>query len=155
MKSLLPILLMLLTAAVFGQVKISGVISDGKGQAIPGANIFLQNTYDGTSSNERGMFEFQTSEKGTKVLIATFIGFKDFKKEILIADRDLTIEILLEETINELEAVTITAGAFTASDASRRTVFRALDIATTAGATADIAGALNTLPGICPRRRRK
>ena len=41
----------------------------------------------------------------------------------------------------------ITAGAFTASDASRRTVFKALDIATTAGATADIAGALNTLPG--------
>src|SRR5687767_9327529 len=99
MKSLLPILLMLLTAAVFGQVKISGVISDGKGQAIPGANIFLENTFDGTSSNERGIFEFQTSEKGTKVLIATFIGFKDFKKQILIADRDLTIEIFLEETI--------------------------------------------------------
>ena len=29
----------------------------------------------------------------------------------------------------------------------RRTIFRAIDIATTAGATADIAGALNTLPG--------
>ena len=53
----------------------------------------------------------------------------------------------LQEEINELDAVTITAGSFTAGDASRRTVFRPLDIATTAGATADIAGALNTLPG--------
>src|SRR5690349_14664934 len=36
---------------------------------------------------------------------------------------------------------------FAAGDQSRRTIFRPLDIATTAGATADIAGALNTLPG--------
>jgi hypothetical protein len=53
----------------------------------------------------------------------------------------------VEETINELDAVMITAGAFTASDVSRRTIFNAVDIATTAGATADIAAALNTLPG--------
>ncbi|HEU5291439.1 MAG TPA: TonB-dependent receptor, partial [Cyclobacteriaceae bacterium] len=60
---------------------------------------------------------------------------------------EVKIEAPLKETINELEAVTITAGSFGASDESRRTIFRALDIATTAGATADIAGALNTLPG--------
>ena len=33
--------------------------------------------------------------------------------------------------VNQLNAVTITAGSFAASDESRRTIFRALDIATT------------------------
>ena len=132
--------------ACFAQCRISGKITDQEGIAIPGANVFLQGTYDGSSSSADGSFEFYSSEVGKKILTATFIGYKDFSEEVVLGDsREITI--VLEETINELEAVTITAGAFTASDASRRTVFRAVDIATTAGATADIAGALNTLPG--------
>ncbi|MEM7109308.1 MAG: TonB-dependent receptor plug domain-containing protein, partial [Bacteroidota bacterium] len=39
------------------------------------------------------------------------------------------------------------AGSFTAGEETTREVLKPLDIATTAGATADIAGALNTLPG--------
>jgi hypothetical protein len=147
MKSLVTVLLVLFASAGVAQVKVSGIVSYGNGDAIPGANIFLENSYDGTSSDEKGRFEFQTSENGSKVLVVTFIGFNDFRKEVIIGDQDIVLEVTLEEKINELEAVTITAGAFTASDASRRTIFRALDIATTAGATADIAGALNTLPG--------
>lgn len=136
-----------LSTATLAQVKISGMVSDSKGERIPGANIFLHGTYDGASSNEKGQFEFVTSERGSKLLVATFIGYKDLSLEVIIKDADLQLTIILEEKINELEAVTISAGAFTASDVSRRTIFRALDIATTAGATADIAGALNTLPG--------
>ena len=41
----------------------------------------------------------------------------------------------------------LSAGAFEASDERKAVVLRPLDIVTTAGATADIAGALNTLPG--------
>jgi outer membrane cobalamin receptor len=147
MRILTTILFTILSTGTFAQVKISGVAKDNKGEPIPGANIFLRDTYDGTSSNEEGKFEFETSEKGTKVLIATFIGYEEFTKEIQLENSNLVLSVILKEKINELEAVTISAGAFTANDVSRRTIFRALDIATTAGATADIAGALNTLPG--------
>lgn len=137
----------LITAPGFSQVKISGVVTDINGSAIPGANIFLKDTYDGTSSNTDGSFEFITSENGKKILVSKFLGYKDFEREIDLDVDHITIDVVMVEAFNELEAVTITAGAFTASDASRRTVFKALDIATTAGATADIAAALNTLPG--------
>ena len=43
--------------------------------------------------------------------------------------------------------VVITAGAFEASDEKKAVILNSIDIVTTAGATADIAGALNTLPG--------
>ena len=146
MRSNFTVLLFLGFSASFAQNRISGKVTDREGVAIPGANIFLQGTYDGSSSSADGSFEFYSSEVGEKILAATFIGYKDFHEEVELG-KAIVIRIILEETINELEAVTITAGAFTASDASRRTVFKAIDIATTAGATADIAGALNTLPG--------
>ena len=123
------------------------MVSDVRGEVIPGANIFLTNTYDGASSNEQGKFEFETTETGSQLLTVKYIGYKEFNSQIEIGGKDIIVSVRLEEEINELEAVTITAGAFTASDVSRRTIFRAIDIATTAGATADIAGALNTLPG--------
>ncbi|MBA4055278.1 MAG: TonB-dependent receptor, partial [Marivirga sp.] len=145
-----PILLLLFSGYFFSteaQIKIEGTITDSRGEAIPGANVFLLDTYDGASSSANGKFEFTTSETGRNNLVVKFLGYKDFQQEVILESRNISINITLEETINELEAVTITAGAFTASDASRRTVFKAIDIATTAGATADIAGALNTLPG--------
>lgn len=143
----ITIILHMLAFNLFGQTIIKGKISDESGMSIPGANIFLQDTYDGTTSDIEGKFEFTSDEKGHLILTIKFIGYKDFKKEIDLNEGIISIEVTLRETINELEAVTITAGSFTASDESRRTVFKAVDIATTAGATADIAGALNTLPG--------
>lgn len=138
---------MCVSVHAISQIKIAGTVADSRGGVIAGANIFLKDTYDGTSSDENGSYEFVTTGKGDATLIVTFVGYKPFEKRVFIGDNDLEIVVVLIEQINELQAVTINAGSFTASDASRRTVFRALDIATTAGATADIAGALNTLPG--------
>lgn len=129
------------------QTKIFGQVRDQKGEAIPLANVILQDTYDGTSADVEGKFEFITSETGKQILVVKFVGYKDFVQPLEVNGTPIQIDVELEEAINELSAVTITAGAFMASDEKRRTVFRALDIATTAGATADIAGALNTLPG--------
>ncbi|HAD95982.1 MAG TPA: TonB-dependent receptor [Cryomorphaceae bacterium] len=56
-------------------------------------------------------------------------------------------DVQLKETISELNAVNITAGAMEASDEKRSVVIKPLDIVTTSGALGDIAGALNTLPG--------
>ena len=129
------------------QVTISGRVTDGQGEPVPGTNVFLKDTYDGASSLGDGSFEFITTAVGKADLIAKFIGYRDFVQPVLLDAQRIVVEIRLEETISELKAVTITAGAFTANDASRRTIFKAADIASTAGATADIAGALNTLPG--------
>jgi hypothetical protein len=129
------------------QTRLSGKVLDEKGQPIPGANITLKGTYDGASSAVDGSFQFVSDEKGEQTLVTTFVGFKTFEQKVVLAGQPLHLEIKLSEEINELQAVTITAGSFTASDESRRTIFKPIDVATTAGATADIAGALNTLPG--------
>ncbi|HEX5168167.1 MAG TPA: TonB-dependent receptor [Cyclobacteriaceae bacterium] len=141
------ILLFMMAINLLAQTVIKGTVKDEKGQSIAGANIFLSDTYDGTTSDAEGNFQFDSHESGLHLLTIKFIGYKDFTKEVDLDGKTIPIDAVLRETINELDAVTITAGSFTASDESRRTVFKPVDIATTAGATADIAGALNTLPG--------
>jgi hypothetical protein len=147
MKTLLTLSFFFTLISGYAQTTISGRITDNRGDAIPMANVILQDTYDGTSTDTEGKFEFTTTESGSKILVVKFIGYKDFTRTVVLEGKPIVVEAKLEEMINELSAVMITAGAFMASDEKRRTVFKAIDIATTAGATADIAGALNTLPG--------
>ena len=147
MKARFTILLTFLTYTVFAQTKISGIVKDEKGEVIPGANVFIQDSYDGISSDVEGKFSFTSDEKGSKILLATFVGYKQFQQLIELNGKTVVINIVLKEEINQLDAVVISAGSFTAGEEKRRTILKAVDIATTAGATADIAGALNTLPG--------
>lgn len=147
MKILFTLVLLTISCLAFTQTKIFGRVQDEKGEGIPGANFFLQSTYDGTTSDGDGKFEFTSTEIGKKIFAVKFVGYKEFQQEVELTGKALVIYASMEEEINQLDAVTITTGSFGASDESRRTIFRALDITTTAGATADIAGALNTLPG--------
>lgn len=146
MKTIFTLLLFFVAMQSFAQSEISGKITDEKGIAIPGANIYLEGTYDGASSDENGNFTFSTSENGIKTLIVSFLSYETFKKEIDVTNfKDQTIK--LKESVNTLDAVIVTAGTFEAGDKARVSVLKPLDIVTTAGAAGDIIGALNTLPG--------
>ena len=147
MKSITLLAAVLFSTIGFSQTKVRGVVRDDSGQGIPMANVLIVDSYDGTTTAVDGSFEFTTAEKGERMLMVKFMGFKDYQQVVSLSQTTVSVDITLKEQVNELNAITISAGAFTASDEARKTVFRAVDIATTAGATADIAGALNTLPG--------
>lgn len=147
MKPTLTLTFFFLTLIATAQTQISGKVTDEKGESIPGANVVVRDSYDGTSTAIDGTFRFMTEEKGTRFVDITFVGFKSFQKQVEISGSELILNVVLKEEINQLDAVVISAGSFTAGEEKRRTILKAVDIATTAGATADIAGALNTLPG--------
>jgi hypothetical protein len=147
MKTLFTVYLIAVVQGLMAQTNISGIVTDEKGEVLPGANLLIQDTYDGASSGIDGRFSFNTEELGSKILIVSSIGFKTFQTTLTLAGKPIVLTVKLAEEINQLEAVVISAGSFTAGEEKRRTILKAVDIATTAGATADIAGALNTLPG--------
>ncbi len=140
-------LLLLISSPLVGQITIKGIVKDQHGEALPGVNVMIKHSYDGTSSGADGSFSFVTQEKGDKVIAATFVGYASFEQAVNLSGNEIHLTIHLKEEINQLDAVVISAGSFTAGEEKRRTILKAVDIATTAGATADIAGALNTLPG--------
>jgi len=128
------------------QSTISGVVS-GKDGSLPGASVYLEGTYDGTSTNDKGEFSFKTSRTGKVILTVSFIGFESFKKEIILAKDPICLDIKLEEAFSKLSAVTITAGTFEAGDKKQSNILTPLDMVTTAGAVGDVYGALQSLPG--------
>lgn len=129
------------------QTTISGTVTDSKGVGIPGANVFIKDSYDGSTSDINGKFSFPTVETGEKTLTVSFIGFEKWEQKIKIEGAEKTVSVKMKDAINELKTVTIAAGAFEASDEKKMVILRPLDIVTTAGASGDIYGALQTLPG--------
>ncbi len=132
---------------LIGQVLIKGNIFDKQGDPLIGANVFIEDTFSGTSSGVDGYFSFETNEVGNHNLIVRFIGYEEVSISLTISGDTITLQIKMKEAINKIDGITITAGAFEAGGEKKREVLKELDIVTTAGATGDIAGALNTLPG--------
>ncbi|EAY31231.1 TonB-dependent receptor [Microscilla marina] len=148
LKFIIALLLWTVTSPLQAQTLISGMVTDEKGEALAGANVSVKNTYDGTSTNIDGQFQFNTPQQGEAILVVAYISFKTFEQKITLSGKPLQINVRLKEEANELNTVVITAGAFEASDEKRVVVLNSIDIATTAGGGAgDLVGALQTLPG--------
>ena len=149
MRTLLTtILFSSLIIVIQAQTTLTGLVKDSKtGEAVIGANIFVKGTYDGASTDIDGSFFFNTYKKDTAIILISYLGYETQEITQLLHSDTLDMEVQLVAQISELDMVVITAGAFEASDEKKAVILRPLDIAMTAGATADIAGALNTLPG--------
>jgi vitamin B12 transporter len=147
MKKNLLILLCFATLAGNAQVNISGKLTDKKNIPLRGVSISIIDSYDGTTTDSLGNYSFSTTETGEHTITATMSGYSEYKNKITIGKDNITQNISIKELITELNAVTITAGAFEASDKKKGTVLSSLDIVTTASANGDITGALKTLPG--------
>jgi len=141
-------LVLIISNKMAAQTTISGLITDPSGNSLVEANVYLEGTYDGASTNAEGEFSLTTNEIGESVLCVDFIGYETCKKELLLSGSPEYIpEISLKEALNELTAVTISAGTFEAGDKKKSISFNTRDMVTTAGAAGDVYGALQALPG--------
>lgn len=96
------IFFLLTTMTAWAQQAVSGKITDASGGALPGVNIIVRGTTNGTTSDSNG--EFTLNAKADDVLVVSFIGYKT--KEIVVGNQT-RIEILLDEDISTLEEVVV------------------------------------------------
>src|SRR5215213_8508781 len=97
MRALIILLLMGMITGVKSQTQISGRVRDNKGRPVPGASISLKDTYDGGTSDSLGNYRFKTSEKGTRILLATSIGFKLQEQSVNITGQSILMDFTLRE----------------------------------------------------------
>ena len=146
MKTIVTITILFCTTFLFSQNTISGKVVDEKGKPVQGVNVFIEGTYDGTSTTETGSFTFTTTATGNQTLVVSYLIYDTSKTVIDVASfQNKTIK--LKESVNALDAVVITAGTLEAGDKARVSVLKPLDIVTTAGSAGNIIAALQTLPG--------
>ncbi|PQJ31440.1 TonB-dependent receptor [Nonlabens arenilitoris] len=146
MKTLFLLLSITLSISSLAQTTISGQVLDEKNVPVLGANVYLQGTYDGATTDIDGKFSFTTSETSYVTLVVSFIGYEDFNQQALVNELE-GLEIRFRESVNSLNSVILNAGTLSAGDSSKASALKPLDIVTTAGAVGDFVGALQTLPG--------
>ncbi|MDC1276698.1 TonB-dependent receptor [Algibacter sp.] len=146
MQKLAIILIALISFQLSAQTTITGKVFNTKNEPIAGANVYLEGTYDGSTSDADGSFLFETSDKGMQTLVVSFLSYETFT---MVSDASQMKDIIvkLREDVSALDAVVLSAGTFSAGDNSKVNVLKPLDVVTTASALGDFVGALQTLPG--------
>lgn len=103
---LLTFVLTLVMPFAFAQaqtIEISGTVSDGDGLPLPGVNIQVQETSEGTTTDFDGNYTLEAEEG--QVLLFSSVGFQD--QEITVGS-DTTIDVTMEEG-SILDEVVVTA----------------------------------------------
>lgn len=90
------------------RLTVSGQITDGStGDPLPGVNILIKGTTDGTSSDAQGHFSLSVDDQD--VLIFSFIGFKTV--EVPVSGRSV-VDVSLDTDVQALETITITTNYY-------------------------------------------
>jgi iron complex outermembrane receptor protein len=115
-KILLIGILMLSSLSMFAQQTLNGVVKDlAAGDNLPGVNVVVKGTTNGTSTDFDGKFQLKNIKTGD-VLIFSFLGY--LNKEVTI-DINFNISVLLTENSQKLDEVVIIGyGTTTIKDAT-------------------------------------
>lgn len=108
MKHLIFLSLIILSASVFSQTKVSGVIKDDTGYPVSFANVIFKDSQEGTISDENGRFYLE-SDKTYKTVIFSFIGYST-KEVDLTARSNYNMEVVMEESADALAEVVVYSG---------------------------------------------
>ena len=108
MKQFITTLFLFSSLVLFGQGGISGVVLDENGGPLPGANVVIENTSTGVSTDFDGNFTINANSG--QVLVISYIGYNS--EYITVGNQDsITVSLQLD---NELEEVVVTALGFAA-----------------------------------------
>ena len=98
-------MLFLISFMSFSQIK--GTISDEKGNSIPYAIVFEENTYNSTTANEKGVYELNVKKTDNHTLIFKSLGYKTKKEKITPTEFPYTLNAVLAEENLALNEVVI------------------------------------------------
>ncbi|WP_178986283.1 TonB-dependent receptor [Winogradskyella helgolandensis] len=102
-------LIILFTLASFSMLnaqntyKINGVVT-AEGEVLPYANIYVETTIKGSTTNENGVYTIKNLEPGTYSIAASFAGYTTQKKKVQITNADVSLNFNLNynESLDEV-----------------------------------------------------
>ena len=100
------LLLFFLFSSLFVSAQLKGSITDVDNKPIPYVNIYIENSYTGTTSNDNGDYVLALSKPGTYTIVFQFLGYQTQTNSIDIKQFPYKLNItLLEENISLNEVV--------------------------------------------------
>mgnify|MGYP002356565957 FL=1 len=104
-------ILIIHATSLFGQTgSIKGVITDKKTkETIIGANVYLEGTTIGSTTNLDGQYEIRNIKPGVYTIVVSFISYKQqrFQKVKVSANLSSTVNAELEESVTTISEVVV------------------------------------------------
>jgi TonB-linked SusC/RagA family outer membrane protein len=111
---MLPFFLMLITSMAWGQERVvSGkVTSADDGSGLPGVNVLVKGTTNGTVSDSDGNFKISIESQSGGVLVFSFIGYQSQEVEI---GQQTNVSVKLVNDVQQLSEVIVLAQGLSSS----------------------------------------
>ena len=121
MRRIQLVLLFLFCLAHAHAGKVSGTITDTKGNLLAFASIVVKGSSKGAVANSQGKYALYL-EPGTYQLICQFVGFRSEEKTVTVTNEDLTVNFSLSIQELKMEEVVIRRGPDPAIEIIRKTI---------------------------------
>lgn len=99
--------LLFILCSLYSLAQIKGTVKDINGKPLPFVNIFEENTYNGTTSNEQGKFELNIRIPGKHNIIFQYLGYQTNKQIVDLNQTTTQLEVILQEENIILKEVVI------------------------------------------------
>ena len=135
-----------------GKVTVSGTVRDAAtGEALFPANVIIEELGTGTSTNEYGFYALSL-EPGSYTLLFSYVGYAT-ESRIIDLNRDMVLNMELQESLQELEEVTISSQRYNTNISELETGSTRLPIQSIRKIPAllgeiDVIKAIQLLPGV-------
>ena len=104
---LFSMLLLFFPVELFAQQgTITGKVVDERGESVIGATVMVKGSTDGTITDLDGNFKITVADAAKARLVVSYIGYET--QEVPLQGKK-SVKIVLQETFNELEEVTVVA----------------------------------------------
>ena len=108
-KTTFSLLLVLSTFFCNTHAQVTGLVTDESNNPLSFVNIYLENTVNGTTTNDNGRYELELSQAGTYTVVFKFLGFKTHKENIVVERFPYTLNVVMKEESVLLSEVEVNA----------------------------------------------
>ncbi|HEX8562623.1 MAG TPA: DUF5686 and carboxypeptidase regulatory-like domain-containing protein [Flavobacterium sp.] len=114
--------LLLLLSGYYASAQITGTVSDENGNPLSFVNIFIENTYNSTVSNDLGKYELNVQKPGNYTIVFQYLGFKAERRTMDIVSFPHNLNITMTEEGYTLAEVVIDPKKNPADEIIRNTI---------------------------------
>ena len=105
MKYFYTFLFCVFSTTLFSQIK--GTVTDMEGNPLPFVNIYIENTYIGTTTNEIGKYELNYTTSNKVNVLFQYLGYKTQKQILNISQFPYQFDVVLIEEDFQLKEVVV------------------------------------------------
>lgn len=101
------IFLSISSASLSAQNILGSVKSKTDNSSLAFANVFLNNTQVGTTTDDNGDFTLSNLTKGTYELLVSYVGYEIYRKVVEVKEENIELNIILIPKDNQLQEIVI------------------------------------------------